>query len=147
MQVSTQLVSAGLMGAVLVAVVAAVLVGRDWRHDDGVPGGESPALGTRGEAALRAGMSSQLVWILGFLVLAFGLAGAVVLFLAGGSMSATAATAGAAVAAVVLLVFLGVGTYRTVRFRGRSSAGAAAVTAWTLGVLFLVAVTVNLVLA
>lgn len=147
MQISTQLVSAGLMGVLLVAVVAAVLNGRDWRYDDAAVGDRSASSGERAYHLAQQGMESQRVWILGFLVLTFGLGGAVVLFLVGGPSSAMAATTGAAVAAVVLLVFLVVGTYRTVRFRGRSSAGAAAVTAWTLGVLFLLAVAVNLLLS
>ncbi|MFC5972665.1 hypothetical protein ACFPYI_15115 [Halomarina salina] len=147
MQVSSLLVSAGLMGVVLVAVVAAVVGLRDWRSDDDRPEAEATSLGERAEGLLRSGMSSQLVWILGFLVLSFGLGGAVVLFLAGGPMSAMAAIAGVVLGVLVLLVFLSVGTYRTVRFRGRTSASAAAVTAWTLGLLFLVAVTVNLVVS
>ncbi|MFD1514877.1 hypothetical protein [Halomarina rubra] len=146
MQSSTQLVSAGLMGVLLVATVAAVVSFRDWRHDATVPGGGSTTLGVRAYGAAGRALHSQLVWILGFLLLAFALGGAVVLFVAGGPMSADAGMTVALVAGCVLLVFLGVGTYRTVRFRGRSSAGAAAVTAWTLGTLALVAIVANLLL-
>lgn len=146
MQFSTPLVSAGLMGVLLVAVVIAVLAGRDWRHEE-AGGRRSASSGERASRLVRRAARSQLVWTLGFLALAVGFGGAVVLFLDGGPASATAGAAGVAVAVGVLLAFLGVGTYRTVRFRGRSSAGAAAVTAWTLGALFLLAVSVNLLLS
>lgn len=146
MQVSTQLVSAGLMGVLLVAIVAAVVSFRDWRHEEGVPGGGSRTLGTRTYGLVERGVHSQLVWVLGFLVLAFALGGAVVLFIAGGPMSADAGMTVALVTGLVLLAFLVVGMYRTVRFRGRSSASAAAVTAWTVGTLALVAIVANLLL-
>ncbi|MWG35923.1 hypothetical protein [Halomarina oriensis] len=147
MQVSTQLVSAGLMGVLLVGVVAAVLVFRDWRHDEVLTDDRPGSLGSSLYRSVGRGMRSQVVWVLGFLGLTFVVGGAIVLFLEGGPMSATAGMTVVGVAAVVLVAFVGLGTYRTVRFRGRTSAGAAAVAAWTLGSLLLVAITLNLLLA
>lgn len=146
MQLSTQLVSAGVTAAMLVAVVAAIVGVRDWRHEATVPGGGKESLGDRAYGLLSRGANSQTGWILGFLALSFALGGTVVVFLAGGPMSAAAGMAGTALGALVLFGFLAVGTYRTVRFRGRSSAGAAAVTAWTVGTLGVLAVVVDLLL-
>jgi len=146
MQLSTQLVSAGLMGVVLVGVVAVVVALRDWRRVEVLAADGPVSPGEHLYQSVDRGLNSQVVWVLGFLALTFVLGGAIVLFLDGGPMSAMAGMTVVAVAAVVLLAFVAFGMYRTVRFRGRSSAGAAAVTAWTLGSLFLLAVTVNLLL-
>jgi hypothetical protein len=146
MQLSTQLVSVVLTGVAVAAVVAAVVGRRDWRHDGRSRREGSASVGDHAARLASRAVGSQFVWMLTFLALAFGLGGAVVVFLAGGPMSATAGLAVAALGATALLVFLAVGTYRTVRFRGRSSAGAAAVTVWTMGALGVLAVVVRLLL-
>ena len=53
----------------------------------------------------------------------------------------------AAAFALVLVGYLGFGIYRSAQFRGMGSAHVAALAAWALGLLFLTAITVRLVMA
>ncbi|MFC6834984.1 hypothetical protein [Halomarina ordinaria] len=135
----TNLASGLLTGAALACVVAVLLGLREGRRYSP----SSPERGdrlSRGAAALVAASRRPAVWTALFLLLSLAVGAGVVLALAGGPMSPLAGALAVASAVLALCAFLVVGVYRTVRFRGRTSAEAFAVSAWAVGALFVLAV-------
>lgn len=140
---TASLVSALLMGTFLVAVVAALARGRRWR-------GYAPTTGEGRDlqSTLVGATESPLAWVLAFVVLALGFGGGAVLFVT--SSAAVRGTIGLAMGLAFLAITAGYllyGVYRSLRSRGRPSSEAAAAGAGVLGLLFVAAVALNLVLA
>ncbi|MFC7153992.1 hypothetical protein ACFQPA_00795 [Halomarina halobia] len=143
----TNIASALLTGLLLVAIVVALLRLRDWRRYTPGTADEPGGRLDRGYGLLAAAASRETTWTLGFLLLALGVGAAALLFLAGGPTGQMAGVAAALLGVLVLCGFLVLGVYRTIRFRGRTSAEAVAVSAWVVGSLFVLAVSINLLLA
>ncbi|WP_254545932.1 hypothetical protein [Halomarina pelagica] len=140
----TNIASAFLTGLLLVAIVVALLRLRDWRRYDPASSDDRGGRLTGAYGVLAAAATRQATWILGFLLLALGVGAAAVLFLVGGPTGQMAGVAAALLGVLALCLFLVLGIYRTIRFRGRTSAEAFAVSAWVVGALFVLAVSVNL---
>lgn len=144
------LTSALLMGLLLVAV--AVAIAREGRRRSALAAVEDrPAefAGTTG--TLTRAMRTPTAWTLAFVALVLVIGGSVVLYVGGGPVpEASRALAGVVVGGVVLLVicaFLFVGIYITARSKGRSTAWGVAEGVITLGLVFIGAIVVNLVVA
>lgn len=140
------LVSALVMGLFLVAVVAFV---RRSERDAVRPERETRSTP---ESLLDRTRESTSAWIAGFLVLVLVAGGLSVAYVGGLSPVPTslARTAGLVLAAVLgaaLAAYLGWGGYHVARSRGFGDAQAAAVGAWMLGLLFVVAIAARLLTA
>ncbi|MFC7045094.1 hypothetical protein ACFQH6_06390 [Halobacteriaceae archaeon GCM10025711] len=91
--------------------------------------------------------ASPTVWVVAFIALCLGFGAGVVGFVGGGGPVAAAMTPALGVAfALVLVGYLGFGIYRSAQFRGMGSAHVTALVVWALGLLFLTAITVRLVM-
>jgi len=136
------LVSTLVMALLGVGVVVLVLRGRGWRNY--VP---RAAYGlAAGAGRPRSGLSkvagSTNTWTAGFIVLALGVLGAVVVV----SSGAVGGTVAVALLALGVAAYLIAGTYFAVRESGRSAAQATAAAATVLGLLFVAIIGLNLVL-
>ncbi|MDL5361070.1 hypothetical protein [Halalkalicoccus sp. NIPERK01] len=145
------LASALLMGLLLVVIAAAIARGGRRRPalapvEDDRPAGFAGTTGT-----LTGAMRTPTSWTLAFVALVLVIGGSVVLYVGGGPVpEAGRALAGVVVGGFVLLVtcaFLFVGVYITARSKGRSTAWGVAEGVITLGLVFIGAIVVNLVVA
>lgn len=139
------LLGALLMWAVLVVVAGALSRSRDWRQApiDGGGGGRRRQEGAAG--GLREDLAPA--GVVGFVVLVVVVAGAALLGVGAGGLTALQGAAGTALLAVLgllLVVYILAGVYVAARARGLGTAGAVAVGGWTFGLLTLVAVVVTL---
>lgn len=142
------MMSALMMGVVLVALVATLARGRQWRTPPTGEGGEARAESIAATVAEMA--RTPLAWTVGFLVLALVFGTATVAFVAGGVPSAIAQGVGIAVAllfASVLGTYVLWGVYHSVRNRDVPNAQAAMVSLWVVGLLLIGVVVVQLVTA
>lgn len=144
------LASALLMGLLLVAV--AVAIAREGRQRSALAAVEDRPAGFAGTTGTLTGaMRTPTAWTLAFVALVLVIGGSVVLYVGGGPVpEAGRALAGVVVGGVVLLVtcaFLFVGIYITARSKGRSTAWGVAEGVITLGLVFIGAIVVNLVVA
>lgn len=132
------LMSAVVTGALLVTVWTFVSRMENWRSYK-LPNAELDAHGSN--LADSAG-----VWAAGFFLLVAVVGGGAVLAVSNPSLASAVGSwvAVAAVFAVLLFAYLIWGTYSSVRHRGLHSAQAALVSAWLVGSLVLVAITVKL---
>lgn len=136
------LVSTLVMALLGVGVVVLVLRGRAWHNY--VP---QAAYGlSAGAGRPRSGLAkvagSTNAWTAGFILLALGTLGAVVV----ASSGAIGSTVVIALLGVGVVAFLVAGTYFAVRESGRSPAQATAAAVIVLGLLFAAAIATNLVL-
>jgi|AntRauTorcE11898_2_1112593.scaffolds.fasta_scaffold30768_2 hypothetical protein len=143
--VSPQVTSALVMGVLAVIVVAAVARSRPWESYRpaavGVELGETPGGG--GAASRTDGTG---LWVGLFLVLALGALAGVGLFVSSAGASAGLLSGPIAVGAALFVgAYLVLGVYVTARGRGHPSSMAAAETATVCGVLFLIAVSTQLI--
>lgn len=140
------LVSTLLMGLFLVAVVA--FVGYAERRET-----ERPESALRPGALLSWVRESPMAWLVGFLLLVVGIGGSTLLFVGGllpnpsPEQTQLAGLALAGLIALSLVVYLVWGAYSTARSRGYPRSGAAAVGVWMSGLLFVVAIAVQLLVA
>jgi hypothetical protein len=140
-----------LTGAILVALVITFARARQWRTS-------STAISTASgkhvdhDVATRITRIARtpLAWTVGFLVLAVTVGATTVAFVAEGMPTAISRGAGVAIA-IVLASALGTyflwGIYHSARHRDLSDAQATLVSLWVIGLLFIVAVVLNLVMA
>ncbi|WP_327053449.1 hypothetical protein [Halomicrococcus gelatinilyticus] len=137
------LASAALFGIALVALAATLARSRDWRVY------APPSEERDGFDAAEATMQSPTTWLWAFLLLALGVGGGAVLYVAGpaGVVRRSAWLAMGIVTAVMFGGFAFWGTYESVRHRGVGSATAALAGLWLVGGLFVVAVVVKLLTA
>lgn len=158
---ATYLVSALVMGVLVVVVAVATLRLRTWQHYTvqvprnmatvaaetraaqaaGRP--QSPEFTLPGEALADRLVHSQATWYLGFVVVALGFGAATLLSLGGDT--APAATTIGLLFVLVLGLYLPIGLYVALRNRGHASARAAGEAALVLGVVAIVAIVGNLV--
>lgn len=137
---TSALVSTAVTGVVLLAIIVAVLRVREWR--DPTPATED------GLANLARSANGPLGWSVTFFVVTFGVMGLAVLYAVGAPVAGvTHATVGLMLVTVIAAVFVGaslVAVYAASRGRGLNSAQAAGLSSALLGVLFVVAVVVQL---
>lgn len=138
------LASTLLMGLLLIAVATALT-----RRRGPVPGNadwEGSSGTSLGGMARNPG-----AWTLGFVLLTAGIAVGVLLYVGAGPLpDKSREIAGLAFAGLLLLVisaFLFLGTYLTATSKGRSSAWGVAEGMIALGLLFIVAIVVNLIIS
>lgn len=139
------LASTVLMALFMVGVVVALLrFGEQRGYSVDTEGGSGDTWDTTSRR-LSAVAGNQTAWIVGFVVLVLVFGGGVYALLSGTVSVGAGATAmvGGALAAVIGLYVL-VGAFRMVRDRGRSTAEAVGVSAWMLGVLFVLAIAAKL---
>jgi len=138
------LVSTLLMGSFLVAVVAFVRFSERREY-------ETPSSEREGGLVQRF-TGSPTIWSLGFFLLVFVAGGASVLYVGGmlpspsGTATRAAGLALATVFALVLVGYLVWGAYTTARSRGYQRSGAVAVGAWVIALLFVVAISAQLLM-
>lgn len=139
------LASAVVMGLFLFGMVVFVLQARHWER--GAPTLEA------GPSRLGRALNRPAAWIAVFAVVAFGLAGGVVLYVSAGegstaigvSQGAIGTAIGAAFG-VLLSALLFAGVYSSVKGRGGPTSMAVAVGSGVVGMLFLVGLTLKLIL-
>ncbi len=131
-----------IMGGLLVAVVLATLRGRDWKH-------YTPTIAPEETDRITALMGSTTSWILLYVLAVLGLGvGALVLASGGEFVPVDAGVAWSllrGVLGVLVVGYIVLGTYFTLRSRGRASAQAAGVSLLLLGALFLLGLSLQLV--
>lgn len=162
------LVSAALMGLLVVSVAVGILRLRSWQHytvklprrmattaadararrSGGAAGvsiydPEPNPFALPGESLVERLLHSQVVWYLGFVLVALGFGGAVLLAMTVGPDAASVTIL--SLFAVILGLWLPLGLYVVFRSRGHASAWAAGETAVVLGALAVVAIVVDLV--
>lgn len=141
----TTLTSTVLTGLFLVVVAVVVLRLRSWEaYRPGVGEHRRPS------EWLSSVAGSMRVWIATFLVAAVGTGVGAILFVSGSIPASAQNAAGVAVASLFVLLFLFYlfyGIYQSARSRGWKSAQAAAFGSWALGLLFLLTIALQLVLA
>lgn len=136
------LASTLVMGLLAVGIVALVVRGRRWRQYTPQAAYGMDAGGGRPASALSKISGATSTWTVAYLLLVLG-------FLAGAVVTLSGALPGPAVIvglAAALLVYLVGGVYVAMRGNGRPSAQAAAGSAVVLGLLFVLAISVKLVL-
>ena len=136
------LASTLLMGLLGVGVVVLVLRGRRWENYRPQAAYGLSAGGGAPPTALSKFAGATSTWTVGFFLLALGFLGAIVVAL-GADLGGTAVIAGLGVVVVAYVVG---GVYLALRGNGRSSSVAAAASAMTLGLLFIAAIALNLIL-
>jgi hypothetical protein len=139
------LASALVTGALVVAVVLALVWRVEWR-------GYSPTLEAGPGASsggVRAVLESPAAWSVAFLVVTLGSAGGAVLFVQTGATATLAAVARAALGLLFAVVagYLLFGTYATARSHGFARSQSAAMGAWIGGMLLIGAIVANLLFA
>ena len=137
---TSALVSTAVMGVVLVAIVVAILGIREWRQ----PGPTAEA----GLADAAGTVNGPLGWSVAFFVVTLGVTGLAVLYAVGSPVAGvTPATMGMLLVVTMAVAFVGaslVAVYAASRGRGLNSAQAAGLSSALLGVLFVVAIVVQL---
>lgn len=150
------LFSTVLMGLSLLAIGWTLTRLRTWQRyspSAAAAGGGGYAFGSpaAAESLLVRTMRSPTAWIVGFVLLALGVGGGTLVFVAGSTFPAEAvSTAGlalGALAAVLLVGYLVVGIYRSAKGRGLGSSQAAVLSAWAFGLLVLAVVALKLLTA
>lgn len=138
------LVSTLVMGVVLLGVWLVVARARHWEHYTLPATVSADAEGSRVTRAAQ----TPTTWIVGFLLVTFLAGGATILLVSdvGASLALGPVVVVSAIFAVMLIGYLLWGVYHSVRVRGLGSAQAALAGVWTLGMLFLGAVVVTLVM-
>ncbi|WP_435157615.1 hypothetical protein [Haladaptatus sp. DFWS20] len=145
-------VSALVMGFLLVVLGLALVRARDWQRYI-LPKQSGPSW-SDGEAEfelLRTIARNPTGWVLGFLVATLGIGAGAVLFVSGEAVppslrrNAWLLVVSLSVALVAGYIFWG--TYQSSRYRGLDSAQATLTALWVWGALFIVAVIVKLVMA
>lgn len=143
------LASTLLMGLFLIVVATALT--RNERSP--VPGGADGNADREGSVGAGLGEMARnpRAWVLGFVLLTAGITVGVLLYVGGGPLPDEGREiAGLAVAGLLLLVtcaFIFLGTYLTATSTGRSSAWGVAEGTIALGLLFIVAIVINLVIS
>ena len=143
------LASTLLMGLFLLVVATALT--RSGRGP--VPGDEGGNADRKGSVGtvLDGLARNPRAWVLGFVLLTAGIAVGALLYVGGGPLpDESREVAGLVVAALLSLVigaFLFLGTYLTATSKGRSSAWGIAEGTIALGLLFIVAIVINLVIS
>ncbi|KPN32059.1 hypothetical protein SY89_02817 [Halolamina pelagica] len=136
------LVSAALMVLLLLAVVGAVM-GRNWKA-------YTPTL-RNDQSVWSALAGNEAVWTLAFIVAALAVGGGAALFVSGDVYSGSLVNAGGIAVAIALAVaflfYLFYGTYAAAKARGYRRAAAVMAASWMLGLLVVVGITLNLLLA
>lgn len=141
------LASTLIMGLVVVGVVLLMLRVRRWESYRPAAAYDTLRAGEGGpESRLSRLAGDTGVWTLSFLLLAFGLTAGGTVYVSGVG-SALAGPALFAAFGVMLTVYLLGGVYLAMRARQRSSAVSFGASAITLGLLFLVAVSIQLLVA
>lgn len=151
------LFSTVLMGLSLLAIGWTLTRLRAWQHYSPAPGGAAaPGNYTFGSTAddgsvvVRAARNPT-TWYLAFVLLAFAVGGAAMVFISGNAFpEGVARSAGLALGALtglLLTCYLFLGVYRSAMGRGMPSSLAAAVSAMLFGSLVVVVITVKLVIA
>lgn len=144
------LTSALVMGALLVAVATTLAYGRAWHRVDrrATGGGGADGAFSRTRTVAARTSRSPTAWSAAFVAFTFGVGVLTVLFVSGETIPpAVRDVAGVALVFVTLLAFvcyLFYGVYRSVRYRGLASAYAAAVGLWVLGLTFVGAIVLKL---
>ncbi|QIO21724.1 hypothetical protein [Haloarcula sp. JP-L23] len=141
------LASTAVMGLFVVVVLGWVARSRGWYHYS--PNAEHLALAHTGDGETRLGAMSDdpRVLAVAFTLLVVGFVGGVTLFVSGPvEMQATAGLAVAAAGGLVLVGYLLLGVYLSATRRGHPRSLAVAESATVAGVLFLVAVTAQLLM-
>lgn len=145
----TYIASAVLTGLVVVGLVAALARSREWRSAAPTPGavrtGDTSAVTTLTET-----VRSPLGWTVAFLGLVLVIGGGVLAFLTGAIPAGVGQALGVMlvlVAATVMCGYLFWGVYHSVRYRGIESAQATGVGLWVVGMVLLVVVVAQLVMA
>lgn len=141
---ATTLVSTLLMGLVLLVIAAAVVGIRNWRQ-------EAPeTLGERGASFVARATRDPNTWGLVFVVVAFAVTAGSIVFVGGLSVPGMGQQAmGLVLVAafgVLLAVLLFGGVYATARARGAGRSLAVAVGVGLLGILFVAAISVQLLI-
>ena len=128
-----------VMAVFAVAVAVFVSRRRTWN-------GYTPSL-DEGTSGLRDFAGSPVVWALSFLFVVGGLLAGVVVAVSGTpEQQVLGAQVVGVVGAILFVSYVGYGTYLSSRSRGLTSAVAAMVSAWALGSLFVIAITVSLLI-
>jgi hypothetical protein len=130
--------SSVLMGALVLAIVGAILRLREWND-------YSPGEGTGGLASLRGLADSPTVWIAAFLLLTVGFGGAAVLYVSGAFPAGALLPALGAATFLVITGYLFVGAYSSALSRGRPTSQAVFEGTMLIGFLFVLAIAVKLV--
>ncbi|WP_254273200.1 hypothetical protein [Haloarcula marina] len=141
------LVSTALMGLLVVAVLGWIGASRGWYHY--TPTADTLALATPadGETQLQRLSDDPMALTVAFALLVVGFVGGVVLYISGpAEMQATMGIGIAVAGGLVLVSYLLFGVYLSATRRGHASSLAAAESATVAGVLFLIAVTAQLLL-
>ena len=135
------LVSMAFMVLFLLAIVGAI-VGRDWKA-------YTPTLRPEG-SSLSEAAGNESLWVLLFVVVALAIGGGATLYVSGDSYSASLVSTGGIIVAVALalafLFYLFYGTYAAAKSRGFQKAAAVMAGSWIIGLLLVVAITLNLLL-
>lgn len=145
------LASTLLMGVLLLAIVVGLMRARDWQRSPAGASGGGTIQSVAETDPLSGMMDRESLWVAAFLVLVLVFSGSAVLFVSDiplpglGEVDIVPALAGAF--GLMLTGYLSYGIYVSARSRGRSSAMAAMISAWIIGLLFLVGLTVKLLLA
>jgi len=144
--VSPQVTSALVMGILAVIVIAAVARSRPWVSYRPQPVEGVGAARSLGEDGGRPNTDETGLWVGLFLVLALGAVAGVGLFVSSAGASAGLLSGPIAVGAALFVgAYLVLGVYVTARGRGHPSSMAAAETATICGLLFLIAVSTQLI--
>lgn len=145
------LTSALVMGLFLLVVVIAITRNERWRIYDG-PGGNA----SRSRPDALADYVAEWIqhpwsWTLVFVFLTVGFAFSALLYVGGGpAPEASRGIAGVVIAGFLLILvgsFLFIGMYITAKSRGRSNAWGVAEGVFALGVVFMGAIVVNLLIS
>jgi len=143
----TFLVSTALMAIAVVAIAAASSRwGASRRYEVRLGASAAASGGAAGAVSRRLAAASTSVWTAGFLALVVLATAGVAVFLGEPSTRATLGPPIAVAFGTVAFVYLVGGVYHGVRLRGRARSEAVAIAAWTVGLVFLVAMALNLLL-
>jgi hypothetical protein len=136
-----------VMGLLAVGVFALVMRSRHWhQYTPQAAYGQLDAGGSRPMSALGRFANTPSVWTLTFFLLALALLVGATVAASGGTGVLSGMGIAAALGVVVVGYLVG-GVYAAMRQHGRSNAQAVAASAAALGVVFLLVLTLNLVLA
>lgn len=150
--VETAYLASALATGLLLIAVAMAIARNGRRRSVLTTAGDEPVTGFAATTGtLTDAMRTPAAWTLAFVTLAVAIGGGVLLYVGGGPVpESSRALAGVLVGGAVLLVicaFLFVGVYITARSKGRSTAWGVAEGVITLGLVFVGAIVVNLVVA
>lgn len=147
MPAPTYIASTVLTGLLLVVLVVALARTRQWRSATTTIEGASHASTA---TALAETARTPLGWTVAFFLLVIGFGGGTLVFVTGSVPTAVSRSAGVVLAlvfAAALGGYLFWGVYHSARYRGLKSAQATGAGLWVLGLLFIVAIVVKLLMA